>query len=99
MKKIKRPILRQEIIYNILNDIEKSDIKAVELDFDVIRQFEMSGHIAVKKLYVSFECSISKYTLIVDNVEIFLFYKKTNLYFENGLLNKMITYSDVPFNN
>lgn len=93
----KKTILKEEIIYNICNDVKEAEIQSVALDFEVIRTFGLTGKIEIKKRLAKFECCISDYYMIVDEVEVFMFCKITNWFFEKGFLNKKITYVDVPF--
>lgn len=98
--KTKMHILRTVTIYNLFNDYTEKDIDAVALDFEMIKnKTKECGYVFFDKKIKSFDKSISNFYLRTPSGKnIFLFQKQTSLYFKNGLLNKQITYIDVPFN-
>lgn len=99
--KTKMHILRTETIYDLLNDFYQKDIDSVALDFEMIKtKTKYSGMVFFDKKVIGFNESITNYYIRTHSQKNhFLFQKNTKLYYKKGLLNKKITYYDVPFND
>lgn len=92
--------LKTETIYNLLNDFNEKDIDCVACDVEMIkRQAPFAGYVHFDKKISDFKLSVSNYYIKskVTGQVTFLFQKRTQHWFRNGLLNKKIIYFNVPY--
>ena len=93
--------MKRELALDLINDFNEKDIESLAIDFEVIKMTmpNINSEIFFKKRVDSFELTVSDFYAKMKLSEIFLFQKISSYFFEDGLLNKLTIYCNVPFND
>ncbi len=96
----KMHILKTITIYDLFNDSQEKNIDSVAADMEMINlKANIAGEVFYNKMIIGFNLSVSNYYMKTKATGqiIFLFRKETELFFKDRMLNKKITYYNVPF--